>query len=81
MRVVKFLGWTFALAFISKKNPVTQIIMVVIMFVPTLGVILSGVKFSSIQWKPRFRKNAKLILLSWFLPSILTALGALLYLM
>ena len=49
------------------------------MFVPTLGVFLSGAGFSGMGWKPRIRKNIKIILAAWFGPLILTAAGALIY--
>ena len=49
------------------------------MFAPLLGVLLSGYKLKNIGWKPRFKGNLKVILIAWFSPVLLTALGALLY--
>ena len=88
-KVIKYLVWTFALAYIIQFfagwiwNHVSivagQLATAVVMFVPTLGVLLAGGKLSDIGWRPGFRKNWKSILLAWFLPLILTILGAALY--
>ena len=88
-QVVKYLVWTFALAYIiqigaaylyNHVNRIAgQLVIAAMMFVPTLGVILSGAKLKNMGWKPQIRKNMKTILIAWFSPIILTAAGAALY--
>lgn len=88
-KVVKYLFWTFLLAYIiqvcvwlsysSGNTMIGQLIMAGMMFVPTFGVLLSGVNLSGIGWKPQIKKNIKLILIAWFAPIILTIIGAALY--
>ena len=88
-QVVKYLVWTFALAYaiqfgaayIYKHVNVMagQLIVAAMMYVPMLGVVLSGAKLNGMGWKPQIRKNIKTILIAWFSPIILTAVGAALY--
>ena len=88
-RVVKFLIWTFVLAYIiqvgvwrlyqSGNVAIGQLVLAAMMFVPMLGVLLSGGKLSGMGWKPQIKKNIKTILIVWFAPIILTAIGAAIY--
>ena len=88
-KVVKYLIWTFSLAYIiqigaaflynNMNSSVGQIVIAAMMFVPMLGVLLSGAGLKDIGWKLQFRKNSKTILIAWFAPVILTAVGAGLY--
>ena len=87
-QVVRYLLWTFAAAYLvqflsaslyNRNRQAGQLVLAAMMFVPTLGVFLSGAGFSSMGWKPRIRKNIKIILAAWFGPLILTAAGALIY--
>lgn len=88
-RVVKYLVWTFTLAYIlqvgvglqyrSGNILIGQLMMAGMMFVPALGVLLSGSKLSGMGWNPQIKKNIKTILIAWFAPAILTAIGAVLY--
>ena len=87
-QVVRYLLWTFAVAYIiqflsaplySINRMAGQLVLAAMMFVPTLGVFLSGAGFSGIGWKPQIRKNIRVILAAWFGPLILTAAGALIY--
>ncbi len=88
-QVVKYLVWTFALAYIMQasvgllyKNGRTaagQMVMAGMMFIPTLGVLLSGNKLTGMGLKPQIRKNVKTILIAWLAPAILTSAGAALY--
>ena len=88
-QTVKYLVWTFVLAYIIQigaaylYNHVNmtagQLVIAAMMFVPTLGVVLSGAKLSGMGWKPQIRKNIKSILTAWFAPAVLTAVGVLLY--
>ena len=53
--------------------------MAAMMWVPALGAVLAGGNRKTLGWKPQVKKNIKVILLSWFLPALLTAIGAALY--
>ena len=89
MQVVKYLVWTFALAYIiqigaaklynSGNTMIGQLVIAAMMFVPTLGVLLSGARLNGMGWKPQIRKNLRTILIAWFAPVILTAVGTILY--
>ena len=88
-KVIKYLIWTFGLAYAIQigvwllyKNGLSLIgslVMAAMMFVPMLGVLLSGSKLSGMGWNPRIKKNIKPILIAWFAPAVLTAVGAVLY--
>ena len=88
-QVLKYLIWTFLIAYFIQigvallykngKASAGQLVMAAMMFVPTLGVLLSGAAFKGMGWNPRFRKNIWRILASWFVPLILTAAGATLH--
>ena len=88
-QTVKFLVWTFALAYLiqfgasflfkSGNAGIGQMIIAAVMFVPTLGVLLSGAPLKNMGWKPQIRKNIGPFLTAWFAPLILTAAGACLY--
>jgi membrane protease YdiL (CAAX protease family) len=87
-QVIRYLLWTFAVAYIiqflsaplySLNRMAGQLVLAAMMFVPTLGVFLSGAGFSGMGWKPQIRKNIRVILAAWFGPLILTAAGALIY--
>lgn len=85
-RVTRYLVWTFAIAYgiqfgvalLYGKGlaAVGQLVMAAMMFVPTLGVVLAGGKLKGLGWNLRFRQNLRPILHAWFLPAVLTALGA-----
>ena len=87
-QVVKYLVWTFALAYIiqfcaaplyKSNRTAGQLVIAAMMFVPTLGVLLSGAGLKDMGWKPQVRKNIRIILAAWFAPAVLTAAGAALY--
>ena len=88
-KVIRYLIWTFALAYVIQFiagwiwNNVSamagQLITAAMMFVPTFGVLLAGEKLSGMGWKPGIKKNWKSFLVAWFLPVVLTILGATLY--
>lgn len=88
-RVVKYLAWTFAITYLiqigaayiynNTNRTAGQLVVGAMMFVPALGVLLAGANLKDMGWKPRIRKNIKTILVAWFSPIILTALGAALY--
>ena len=86
---IKYLLWTFLIAWAAQvvtavlyRNGLAvfgQLLMAIMMFVPLLGVILSGNTLSGMGWKPRLKGKIKFLLAAWFLPAILTAIGAVLY--
>ena len=88
-KVIKYLAWTFGLAYViqvgaayvcNNVNAVFgRLIIAAMMFVPAIGVLLSGNSLRDMGWKPQIRKNIKNILIAWFSPIVLTAVGALLY--
>ena len=88
-RVVKYLVWTFALAYLIQfgvgllyqrgNMMIGQLVMAGMMVVPMLGVLLSGGKLSGMGWRLQIKKNIKAILIGWFVPAVLTAIGAALY--
>ena len=56
-----------------------QLALAAMMFVPALGALLAGGDLSGMGWRPRVRQNLRLLLVAWFAPALLTALGAALY--
>ena len=86
---IKYLAWTFLIAWVMQaiaavlyRNGIAivgQLLMGIMMFVPLVGVLLSGQPFSGMGWKPRLKGKIKLLLAAWFLPALLTAIGAALY--
>ena len=88
-QVVKYLAWTFGLAYaiqfgaaylyINVSMMVGQLVVAAMMFVPTLSVVLSGAKLKGMGWRPQIKKNIRTILTAWFGPAVLTAAGAALY--
>lgn len=88
-KVVRFLAWTFGLAYVIQigagylyhngNAAVGQLVTAAMMFVPALGVLLSGAGFRDMGWKLQIKKNIRYILIAWFLPLILSAAGAALY--
>ena len=87
--VIRYLAWTFGLAWLiqfgaayvyNNINPlIGQLIVAVMMFVPTLGVLLAGGKLRGMGWKPQIKQNWRPILFAWLAPAVLTAAGAALY--
>ena len=88
-RTGKYLIWTFLIAWIMQivvavltRNGlavVGRLLTAIMMFVPLLGVLLSGQTLKGMGWKPRFKGKIKFLLAAWFLPAVLTALGVVLY--
>ena len=86
---VKYLIWTFLIAWIVQivvavlyQNglaTIGRLVIAAMMFVPLLGVLLSGQPLSGMGWKPRLKGKIKALLAAWFLPMLLTVLGAVLY--
>lgn len=89
----KYLLWTFGIAWLMQAGVallyrgglsvigrmMAQMLMTFMMFVPMLGVLLSGNRLAGMGWKPHIRGKIKPLLMAWFFPGILTALGAAIY--
>lgn len=88
-RTIRYLIWTFLTAWIMQvavavlyRNGLTvvgRLVIAVVMFTPLLGVILAGAKLPGMGWKPRLKGNVRYLLAAWFLPILLTVIGALMY--
>ena len=87
-KVVKYLAWTFGLAYAiqigiantyNENRMIGQVVLAAMMYVPALGVLLSGGRLKDMGWKPQIKKNVRIILMAWFGPLLLTAVGAALY--
>ena len=88
-RTIKYLTRTFLIAWIIQVVAAVlywkglavfgQLLISIMMFVPLLGVLLSGHTLSGMGWKPRLKGKIKILLIAWFLPAFLTTIGAVLY--
>lgn len=87
-QVIIYLLWTFGAAYLIqfltaslyKNNRMAgQLVLAAMMFVPAVGVLISGAGLKDMGWKPQIRKNIKPILIAWFAPLILSVIGAGLY--
>ena len=87
---IKYLVWVFLIAWVMQavaavlyRNGIAiivwQLLVGIMMFVPLLAVLLSGQSFLGMGWKPCLKGKIKLFLAAWFLPALLTAIGAALY--
>ena len=86
---VKYLFWTFLIAWIAQViaavlywnglDVAGRLVLAVLMFAPLSGVLLSGQPLSGMGWKPLLKGKIKTLLIAWFLPAVLTAIGAVLY--
>ena len=85
----KYLIWTFLIAWIMQVAAAVlywkglavfgKLLIAIMMFVPLIGVLLSGRTLSGMGWKPRLKGKIKLLFIAWFLPAFLIAIGAVLY--
>ena len=86
---IKYLVWTFLIAWIMQaavallyrngQSIIGRLVMGALMFAPLLGVLLAGQPLAGMGWKPRFKGKIRFLLAAWFLPALLTAIGAVLY--
>ena len=86
---IKYLIWTFLIAWVlqvvvavlSRSGQVMggRLLLSVVMFAPLAGVLLSGQSLSGMGWKPHLKGKVRMLLAAWFLPALLTAIGAALY--
>lgn len=87
--VVRFLVWTFAIAwslqlvavwcFHHSAQVIVQLLLIVVMYAPFLGTFLSGAPLKEMGWKPKLKGKLKYVLVAWFVPGLLTVAGAVLY--
>lgn len=81
--VIQILVWRVAESANASGNLVlssaAQLIMSAMMFVPLLGVLVSGAGLKGMGWKLKFKGNIPVLLFGWFMPAILTAIGAAIY--
>lgn len=89
----RYLLWTFGIAWLMQagvaliyqgglsitERLAAQSIMGLMMFAPMLSVLLSGNRLAGMGWKPHVRGKVKPLLMAWFFPAILTAIGAAMY--
>ena len=63
-QVLKYLAWTFVIAYIiqflaaplyKSNRQAGQLVLAAMMFVPALGVLLSGAKLNGMGWKPQIK--------------------------
>ena len=90
-KLSKYLLWAFGVAWVfqiiagilyRKGNSMSySILLAVSMFAPLFAAVLSGTEIRSIGWKPHIKGNFRWILVAWFAPAILGAVGAVLYFM
>ena len=81
--------WTFGIAWVLQiigsifslqgNSLMFTLVLSVSMFAPFLGTVLAKIPLKGMGFKPRLKGNLKYIAFAWFLPAILTALGAALY--
>ncbi len=82
--VIAFLGaWILQILASMMGGAAFQLILSVSMFVPLLGVLVAkkGLSYekSGVHWGLHIKKNWKMLLFAWFVPAVLSALGAALY--
>lgn len=85
----KYLRWVFIIAWVIQVaiwmlyqnggSAPGQLLMVLMMYVPLIAVLISGIKLKGMGWIPKFKGNIGTLLFAWFAPSILTLIGAVIY--
>lgn len=87
--VIRFLVWTFAAAwslqlavvwcYHHSNQLIGQMLLMVVMYTPFLGTVLSKAPLRRMGWKPKLKGKLRYLLAAWFVPGLLTAAGAILY--
>ncbi len=85
----KYIRWVFILAWVMQiavwmlyqngGRAEGQLLMGIMMYMPLIAVLISGVKLKGMGWKPKLKGNIGILLFSWFAPSILTLIGSVIY--
>jgi membrane protease YdiL (CAAX protease family) len=76
--------WGILACFTNKiNNPIVMLIIAITMFVPMIGAFLTKALLEKedikLELKPKIKHNIKYYLFAWFVPSIITLLGAVIY--
>lgn len=89
LKTMRYLICTFVVSWVIQciaawcthhGNPAAmQVLLIVVMYTPFLGALLSKAPVKELGWKPDCRGKGRYILMAWFLPGILTFAGAALY--
>lgn len=87
--LMKYLRWVFIIAWTMQVavwmlyqnggRSEGQLLMAVMMYVPLIAVLISGEKLNGMGWKPKLKGNIGTLLFAWFAPTVLTAIGAVIY--
>ncbi|WP_029319121.1 CPBP family intramembrane glutamic endopeptidase [Butyrivibrio sp. AE3004] len=87
--LLKYLRWVFLIAWVMQvavwmlyQNggaTAGQLLMSVMMYVPLVVTLISGITLKGMGWKPKIKGNIGILLFSWFVPFILTFAGMALY--
>ena len=85
----KYLLYTFVLSWLAMTAvclnyvrlglSTSRTLIMAIMFIPLIGALLSGHSLKDLGWKPLFKGKGRYWLMAWFLPGILTLLGAIIF--
>ena len=88
-KFTSYMLWTFVISWIlqvigsvfaNKGNQmVFSLLLSVAMYGPFLGVIMAKIPLKGMGGKPQFKGKIRYILAAWFLPAVLSILGAILY--
>lgn len=88
-KIYAYLGWSFGIAWVLQViasvlvkggNQIGfTLTLSVSMYAPLIAVFLSRNSIREMGWKPKLKGNWRSILLAWFLPGVLSILGAVLY--
>lgn len=88
-KTAKYLAWAFGLAWLLQLTAVWltlnvspqvgQLLLVAVMWMPFVGVLLSGHGLKDMGWKPAVAGKIPYWMAAWFSPALFTLLGALLY--
>lgn len=93
IRILTFIGITFLFTYLfeillilpltQSQSPYISTVLSVVMFFPALAVIITRLitkeGFKNSYIKANFKGNIKLYLIAWFLPMVLTVIGAVIY--
>ncbi len=85
----RYLLYTFAISwailiavclnYVKLGPQMASIMIMAVMFIPLIGALLSGHSLKGMGWKPSFKGKGRYWLMAWFLPGIISVLGALLF--
>lgn len=88
-KFTKYLIWSFSVAWIlqiiasifaRKGNQILfSTLLSITMFAPLLATVMAKIPLNGMGFRPKLKGNVPFIVAAWLLPSILSALGAILY--